>query len=49
MLKNWRKALCRGKWDATKKLRGIKGSVRGHGSEWDLDLRRAKRWSRGRN
>lgn len=28
------------------KLGGIDGSVEGHRSEWNLDLRRAKRWRR---
>lgn len=32
-----------------KKARGIKGSARGHRSEWDLDFRRAKSWCQGIN
>lgn len=45
VLKNWRKVLCRGLWDV--KVKRDKGSVRQF--EWDLDLKRAKMWSQGRN
>lgn len=50
VLKNWRKVLCRRWWNGfKKKVRGLKGSVRGRRSEWDLDFRRAKRWCQGIN